>query len=137
MKYFRVFCCVHGCDDAIVEQIPCIGQLKCRRIKDFPSLIQSTKSARQMQYICCACYVSQGGHLHDMESMAINDTTCTPDKHAADSRKIVKLLGEWMLDVAEAEDDSFNDRLAKLAAPMLKFSKNQKQWKQNYRVQVH
>jgi len=55
-----------------------------------------------------------------MESMAINDTTCTPDKHAADSRKIVKLLGEWMLDVAETEDDSFNDRLAKLAAPMLK-----------------
>jgi len=72
-----------------------------------------------MQYACCACYVSQGGHLHDGQSMAENDTTCTSDKHSKDSRKTVKLLGAWMPDVAETEDDSFNDRLAQLAAPML------------------
>jgi len=65
-------------------------------------------------------YVSEKGHLHDMESMVKTDAECTPDKHFANSRETVKLLGEWMLGVAETESDLFNDRLAKLAAPILK-----------------
>ncbi|CAG8648156.1 9870_t:CDS:1, partial [Paraglomus brasilianum] len=125
-KYFRTFCRIYGCDvhcwsfAGKTTQIPCIGQYKCPMVKAFPLLIQKTESARQMQYVCCACYASQGGHLHDQKAMGDDDTECTPNKHAKNARKTVKILGELMLNAAETKDDAFNDRLSKLAAPMLK-----------------
>jgi len=77
-------------------------------IKAFSSFIQSTNSEKQMQYVCCTCYVSEKGHLHDMESMVKTDAECTPDKHAANSRETVKLLGEWMLGIAVTERNNRN-----------------------------
>ena len=125
MKRFRAFCRIYGCDDHCwsfagkTVQIPCIGQYKCSIVKTFPSVIEKTTSKPQTSYICCACYTSQGGHLHDIQSMGDNDKNCTPIKHAENARETVKILGEWMLNAAETKDDIFNERLSKLAAPML------------------
>jgi hypothetical protein len=73
-------------------QIPYISQYKCSMVMAFPSLIQRTGSEKQMQYVCCACYASQGGHLHYQKATGDNDTTA----HQMNMPKIQEKLSNFL-----------------------------------------
>ncbi|CAG8615530.1 8538_t:CDS:2 [Paraglomus brasilianum] len=122
-KNFGVFSRGSGCEEHCWSflnktiQTPCIGQHKCPAIgkTGFPPLVKKAADVEQARYICCACYESLGGHLHQQMGRGNKEkkVICTSPamkKHDNDTDESMRLLTNWMSYVTKKNDINLKKR---------------------------
>ncbi|GES95214.1 hypothetical protein GLOIN_2v1768552 [Rhizophagus clarus] len=80
---------------------------------EYHPLVFSTESSKYAQYICMACYEEKGGHIYQRVGRGVReDPNCdNMSHHENDTKKALKAIGYWILDIAASEKSIWQNKL--------------------------
>ena len=93
-------------------QIPCIGFQVYPALNDKDEKIvkKSSITNQTARYICSECFQIQGGHFFERKGSGAKVFSCH-EKHNHDTVDALKLLGRWILDVADLDVTDSNNKM--------------------------
>ena len=97
-------------------QIPCTG-LKICSVSSSKELPESGE-CRPARYVCSECFISEGGHFFERGNQGHKTFSCE-DKHSNDTTEALKLLGHWILSIAESAEQEYKEVLLVHLSSML------------------
>ena len=106
-------------------QVPCVGLHICSSFKN--DIIKEVDTNQNARYICSECFQTEGGHFFERKGSGSKTFSCH-DEHIHDTTNALKLLGRWILDVANSNNDRMKDiLLIEISRILGKIFKNIKQ----------
>jgi len=86
-------------------KVPCIGLKVCSVFttgEDQTSdVIHESNDEHRTRYVCSECFTLQGGHFFERQGSGKKPAFSCQDRHNNDATEGLKLLGQWILNVAE------------------------------------
>ena len=105
-------------------QVPCIGQYTCEALRKCPPVCKRAFddiNPRRQKCLCCWYYENLGGHIHHRPGRGKSGTTCTA-LHADDTAKGLEYLGNWLINIAQTENNDKKNILTKTFETLLPFA---------------
>jgi len=101
-------------------QAPCIGFKVC---SGFGNNNKNTKESvkyaiyRHPRFICSECFQTEGVHLFERKGSGTKPFSCH-EKHNLDNTEALKLLGRWILNIAESNENMKSNVLLKVSSTL-------------------
>ena len=104
-------------------RLACICQKGCNVLKKFDLIIMLTNSNdkfNNIRYICCKCYEENGGHIYIKSGRGNKILHCNETKiHSSEVTASLKLMANWILQVAHEKDLEFQEKVLTAITPAL------------------
>ena len=126
-KLYYFFTRGTGCEKhswKIIErnvQVVCNGQFNCSALEPFNSLCERAfDKIKNPRYVCCNCYEHEGGHFHIRPGRGRETLSCKKrGDHEEDIKKNLKMLANWLLNVANNENFEYQKNVLTAILPQI------------------
>src|SRR5581483_6360745 len=94
-------------------QASCIGLKTCSAFEDIGrnDIIDKSVDGHRSCYICSKCFDLHGGYIFQRQGSGNKSNSSCKDKHKGDKTKALEYFGQWILNVAESEEEDLKEKL--------------------------